>query len=155
MNLTSLETDSFLDAVKTALLASADLPELATANVAVWHHGDGDPDEAVREGIAKAGGVAVLVYDLGGTADSEDTIRADAAVELYISPGKRSRKVDAARRLGGEIRDSIMRCLHRHTDLRNTAAFFDCKVSGYVPLADPEFVAWRITLSRNIYLSID
>lgn len=153
---TSIETDTFLDAVKTALLACEDLPELSAAAVAVWHHGDTDPDDEIKDATAKSKGVAALIYDLGGDAagDDADVITATAAVELYVSAPKHSRKVDATRRHGGEIRDSIMRCLHRHADLRNTAAFFDCRVTGYTPLADPEFTAWRITLTRSIYLSL-
>jgi len=153
---TSQGTDSFLDAVKTALLASDDLAELSAGAVAVWHHGESDPDESIQDAISKCKGVACLIYDLGGTAagGDADVLTAEAAVELYVSTPKRSRKVTPSLRLGGEIRDSIMRCLHRHPDLRNTAAYFDTRVQGYAPLADPEFTAWRITLTRSIYLSL-
>lgn len=149
----SLETDAFLIAVRAALLAETEaLPELAENNVSVWHHGANDPDEDIRNSIARGQGVAALIYDLGGdeTGPDTDIITALAAVELYVSPTKR--RASAGHRLGGEIRDAIMRSLHRHSTLRNTAAFFDTRVRGYEPLADPEFTAWRITLSRSIYL---
>lgn len=151
--MTSLETDAFLTAVRSALLAATACPELTEANVRTWHHGDTDPAEDIEAAAAKCGGVAVLIYDLGGneTGQEADVIRAEAAVELYVAAARRPRRQPGIR-LGGEIRDSIMRSLHRHADLRNTAAFFDTRVSGYAPLADPEFAAWRITLSRSIYL---
>lgn len=149
----SLETDDFLIAVKAALIASDDLGELTTDNVTVWHHGENDPNEDIQAGARKCKGVSALVYDLGGSeADADaDAITADAVVELYVMTQKRR---GASDRKGGEIRDSIMRCLHRHTTLRNNAAYFDTRVRGYEPLADPEFTAWRIFLSRSIYLTL-
>lgn len=151
----SLETDSFLTAVRTVLLDAASLPELTLANMVVWHHGETDAAEDISSASAKCGGVAVIIYDLGGneTSPTSDILQADAVVELYIQTSKRPRS-RAGVRLGGEIRDSIMRALHRAAPLRNTAAFFDSRVTGYQPLADPEFTAWRITLSRSIYLEL-
>lgn len=149
--MSSLETDAFLIAVSDALIAAADLDELSAANITVWHHGENEPDEFIQASSRKSKGVSVIVYDLGGTApDAEaDTIVAEAVVELYVMTQKRR---DAADRKGGAIRDSIMRALHRNSTLRNNAAYHDTRVRGYEPLADPEFTAWRIYLSRSIYL---
>lgn len=152
----SLETDEFLDALRDTLLApGTGIPELTDKAVSVWHAGESDPDDDVKSGIAKTKGVAVLIYDLGGDADKdEDFIKATAAVELFIDASKRNRRVNPELRLGSQIRNSIMRLLHRNADLRNTAAYFDCRVSGYTPLTDPEFVAWRITVSHTLYLEL-
>jgi hypothetical protein len=156
MTATSLETDAFLTAVRDILIGG-DIAELEAANVVEWHHGVTDPDEDIATAVGKCGGVAVLIYDLGGKeseADS-DLIEADAALEIFVDTTKRNRRKTPALRLGGQIRDSVMRLLHRHADLRNTAAWADCRVTGYQVLDDPSFAAWRITLNRKIYLDLD
>jgi hypothetical protein len=157
MSNTHLDTDDFLVAVRTILIGSELLPELEDANVVQWHHGETDPDEDIKTAIAKCGGVSVLIYDEGGDEDSPDAdlIEAVAYVELYVDTTKRNRRKNTSLRLGGQIRDEIMRLLHRHADLRNTAAFADTRCRGYRTLADPEFAAWRITLTRKIYLSLE
>jgi hypothetical protein len=154
--MSSLETDAFLIAVRD-ILTDGTIEELSADNVSQWHHGVTDPDEDIRAAVAKCNGVAVLIYDLGGseTGEGSDMIDAEAAVELYVATPKRNRRKNPNLRLGGEIRDAILRLLHRHASLRNTAAFADCRVKSYQALDDPEFAAWRITLSRKIYLSLE
>lgn len=157
MSTTNLDTDDFLVAVRQALLDATALPELVDANVVEWHHGESDPDEDIKAAAAKCGGVSVLIYDEGGDEDEPDSdlITAQAQVELYVDTTKRNRRKTPALRLGGAIRDDIMRTLHRHPALRNTAAFADTRTRGYRVLADPEYAAWRITLTRKIYLQTD
>lgn len=149
-----LETDDFLIALRALLIDSDDIPELNEANVVAWHHGEGDPNEDIANAVAKGGGVSVLIYDLGGDEDGPDSdvLNAEAAIELFVATAKRNRKKDAELRLGGQIRDSIMRLVHRNSDLRNMTAVFDARIRGYVPLDDPDFTAWRITVARAIYL---
>lgn len=150
---TSLETDDFLTAVRSVLIAGT-IPELEAKNVVEWHHGDTDPLEDTGKGNALVKGVAVIIYDNGGDEDSADAdmISAEASVELFVDTTKRR---GSGNRKGGQIRDAIMRLLHRHSTLRNTAAFADCRVSGYQTISDPDFAAWRITLTRRIYLILD
>ena len=148
----NIETDPFLDALKDLLISSEDIPELVEGNVAVWHHGVTDPDEDIANSITKFGGISVLVYDLGGNVADEDIIGAAAAIEFFVDTTKRNRRANTALRLGGEIRDAIMRLVHRNITLRNLSPNFDCRVTGYSPLADAEFAAWRITVSHSIYL---
>jgi hypothetical protein len=150
---TNLETDAFLTAVRDVLIGGS-IPELAAKNVVEWHHGESDPLEDTGKGNALIKGVAVILYDNGGTEDdaNADMISAEASVELFVDTTKRR---GSELRKGGEIRDAIMRLLHRHSSLRNTAAFADCRVSGYQVIADPDFAAWRITLTRRIYLILD
>ena len=153
---TSLETDAFLTAVRT-LLSGGTIAELTAANVVEWHHGVTDPDEDIKASVAKCDGVAVLIYDLGGngTEEGSDLIQADAAIELFVDTTKRNRRKTPTLRTGGQIRDAIMRLVHRHATLRNTAAYADSWVKGYQVLDDPEFATWRITLTRKIYLDLD
>lgn len=147
----SLETDEFLDAIRGVLIAGVD--ELTADGVAVWHHGETDPDDDVKSGIAKCKGVSVLIYDLGGDAGAdEDVLKSTAAVELYIDPTKRNRRTHSELRLGSQIRNAIMRLLHRNRALRNQSASFDCRCRSYTPLVDPDYVAWKITVSHTIYL---
>lgn len=151
----SLETDAFLNALRAILIApGTGVAELAADEaVVVWHSGESDPDEDIKNGMAKTKGVSALIYDLGGEAgEDQDTITASAAVELFVDTSKRNRRKTPALRLGSQIRNEIMRKLHRAAALRNTAAFFDCRVRGYQPLADPDYTAWRITVSHTIYL---
>lgn len=153
---TSLETDAFLTAVR-ALLTDGAIPELTAAGVVEYHHGETDPDEDIKAACAKCNGVSALVYDEGGdeTGEDSDMIEALAYVELFVDTTKRNRRKTPSLRRGGEIRDAIMRHLHRHPSLRNTAAWADARTRGYRTLADPDFAAWRITLSRKIYLQTD
>lgn len=153
---TSLETDGFLTAVRD-LLISGVIAELTETNVVEWHHGVTDPDEDIKGAVAKCDGVAVLIYDRGGDESGEDAdlIQAEAVVELFVDTTKRNRRKTPALRRGGEIRDAMMRLMHRHPTLRNTAAYADSRVKGYQVIEDPEFAAWRITLTRKIYLDLD
>lgn len=151
---TSLETDAFLTDVRTLLINSTELPELEAKNVVEWHHGESDPLEDTGKGNAMVKGVAAIIFDIGGGEDSADAdlITAEAAIELFVDTTKRR---GAGNRKGGQIRDSIMRLVHRHSTLRNTAAFCDARVTGYTTLDEEGFAAWRITLSRKIYLILD
>lgn len=151
---TSLETDDFLTAVREILIASDAVPELGAGNVVAWHAGQTDPLEDTGKGSAIAKGVAAVVMDFGGneTGDNDDLIRADGAIELFVDTSKHR---GTGKRKGGQIRDAIMRLIHRHTSLRNTAAFADARVTGYQVIEDKEFAAWRIHLTRTIYLSLD
>jgi hypothetical protein len=151
----ALETDDFLDGIRTVLLAG--IPELSDEkSVVVWHSGESDPDEDVKAGMMKTKGVSVLIYDTGGdTEGDDDTVGARVNVELYVDTTKRNRRKNPDLRYGSQIRTSIMRLLHRNRSLRNVAVYFDCRVKGYEVLSDPEFAAWRITLAHNIYLETD
>lgn len=153
----SLETNEFLEAIRSVLIAEdTGIPELTAEGVTVWQHGETDPDEDVKAGISKCKGVSVLIYDQGGDAgEDEDVMKATAAVELYIDTTKRNRRKTPSLRLGSQIRNEIMRLLHRNEDLRNTAAIFDCRCQSYTPLNDPDYVAWRMTVSHTIYLDED
>jgi hypothetical protein len=152
-----MDVDSFLDAVKAALIAEGGVPEITDANSVVWHHGEPDPDEDIKKGIAACKGVHVLIYDLGGdNADDkagDPIIDALCAVELYVDTTKRNRRKTPALRLAGEIRNDIMVTLHRNTIL-NTSLHCqgDATVRGYKPLADPDYTAYRITVARSIFL---
>jgi len=148
--MSQLETDAFLTAVRDQLIT--DVAECEAVNTVVWLLGDNDPDEMIKAAVAKAAGVSVLIYDLGGDADDEDMIRAKAVVELYVSPTKTFRKTQQNARTAGAIRNDIMRTLHRSSALRNTSPNYDCRVLSYQPLADPEYVAFRITITHSIYL---
>ena len=150
----SLQTDEFLEAVGAVLIAAAGVPELIAKNVIVWQHGTTDPDEDIAASIGKTGGVSVLIYDLGGDA-TDDVLTSEAAVELYVATTKRNRRADPTLRVGSQIRNSIMRALHRNAELQNLAPYFDCRVIGYTPLDDGEFSAWRITITHTIYLADD
>ncbi len=158
----NLETDTLLTAIKDVMLAAETsplklLPEATAANVVIWHHGVTDPDEDLKAAMNKSKGVSFLIYDLGGdeSAADSDSLSASIIIELYVDTTKRSRKVNPNLRLGGQIRDALMRKLHRHPDLRNKPQFYDCRVRGYSPLADDEFAAWRITLVRSFFLQVD
>lgn len=149
--MTPLETDDFLTAVRAALLA--DVAECLDANTVLWLLGDADPDESIKANAARCQGVSLLIYDQGGTSQQdEDVILSTAAVELYVSPMKHGRKVDANRRTPAAIRNDIMQKLHRSPTLRNLSPNYDCRVRGYQALSDPEFVAYRITISHSIFL---
>ncbi len=145
-----LEADDFLTAGRDQLVAG--VAECETVNTVVWLLGDNDPDELIKAAVAKAAGVSVLIYDLGGDTEDEDMIRAKAAVELYVDPGKTFRKTQQNGRTAGAIRNDIMRTLHRSAALRNTSPNYDCRVISYQPLADDTYIAFRITLSHSIYL---
>lgn len=151
-----MNVDAFLDAVKALLIHEENgVSELRDLNTVVWHHGSTDPDEDIKNGIAKCDGVMVLIYDLGGENDNADEpiIAAECAVELYVDPTKRNRRKTPALRLAGEIRDDIMVTLHRAAALNDSAhCHGDVLVKSYKPLADPDFTAYRITLSRSIFL---
>lgn len=153
-----MNVDAFLDAVK-ALLIHPDngVAELVDLNTVVWHHGATDPDEDIKAGIGKCDGVSVLIYDIGGD-NAEDVagepiIAAECIVELFIDTTKRNRRKTPALRLGGAIRDDIMVTLHRASSLNNSGHCHGAAVvKGYKPLVDPEYTAWKITLSRSIFL---
>jgi hypothetical protein len=166
----SLGIDSYLDRVRDVLISSdlvpelvgtlsADLPPGASSdgNVMVYHFGEDDPSTDIQRGINRCKGVHVMITDMGGSADPSDAdapiLQPQLFVDLYINPSMRSRKVNPDNRLPGEIRDDLMRCLHRHADLRDYSHhFYDATVTRYEPVADPDYVAWRIILARTIYL---
>lgn len=151
-----MDVDAFLDAVKALLIHPDEgVAELEDLNTVVWHHGSTDPDDDIKSGIAKCDGVMVLIYDLGGENSDADEpiIAAECAVELFIDTTKRNRRKTPSLRLAGEIRDDIMVTLHRASQLNDSAhCHGDATVKGYKPLVDPDFTAWRITLSRSIFL---
>lgn len=158
----NLETDVFLTALKAVLLAAETsalkaLPEATADNVILWHHGVTDPADDIAAGIAKCKGVSFLIYDLGGDEVDKDSdaLTTTVIIELYVDTTKRNRTTHPELRLGGQIRDAVMRKVHRHPDLRNKPAFFDTRVRGYVPLADDEVTAWRISISRTFFLQMD
>jgi hypothetical protein len=149
--------DDYLDALGTLLANSDALPELSAMNITVWHHGESDPDEDIKGGIVKCKGVHVMIYDLGG--DNEDEEAGDpavapvAAIELFIDATKRNRRKTPDLRSGGAIRDAIMRVVHRAPELLGAYhVAYDTVVTGYKPLADPDYAAWRITAKRMISL---
>lgn len=150
-----LDTDALLDAIRTQLLAG--IAELSDDKaVVVWHQGESDPDDDIKNGIAKTKGVSVLIYDEGGAAaEDADTLACTVALELYVDTTKRQRKNHPTTRYASEIRNAIMRLLHRNPSLRQNAPYFDCRVKSYTPLADPDYAAWQIVLSHTIYLEPD
>lgn len=152
-----MDVDSFLDNVRTLLIGAGGVPECLAANTVVWHHGDSDPDEDIKSGIAKCNGVHVMIYDLGGDSGddgaSQPIIDALCSVELFVDTTKRNRRKTPALRLGGKIRDDIMVTLHRAALLNDSLhCHGSATVRGYKPLADPDFTAWRITIGRSIFL---
>jgi hypothetical protein len=145
------ENDSFMDALRTYLIGQVE--ELAEAGVVVYHHGESDPDEDVKNGAAKCQGVSALIFELGGDAD-EDMIPEQYAVELYVDTTKRNRRKTPALRLAGAIRAEMLRAIHRTATLRDCGhALFDTRVVGWKPLEDPAYVACRITLERKFFLT--
>lgn len=156
--------DPFLDALREALIATeGGVPELTgtpgqdDGNVQVFHLGNADPSDDIRSGMNRCKGVHVLIYDIGGDSEPDDAnapvINVDAVVELYVDPTKRDRRRDPSRRLPGEIRDDIMQTLHLNESiLRDQHNFYDTTVRSYRPIADPEFVVYRITVRRSVYL---
>lgn len=147
--------DSFLDSIKTALIAG--VPELLDAGVVVYHHGNSDPDEDIKSAVAKCSGVSALIYDLGGDSDPDDAnapvILAEAAIELYVDTTKRNRRKDATLRTAGAIRDDIMSTLHLSATIQSyDHCQMEPRVSGYRPVADPDYTVYRITLRRSIYI---
>jgi hypothetical protein len=154
-----LGIDSSLDAI-AALLAHSTLgvAELSETNVTVFHHGQSDPDEDIKAGCNKCKGVHVLVYDLGGDSDpmnaDSPVIDIIAAVELYLDTTKRNRRKTPDLRLAGQIRDDIMRSLHLSPELMDGEhCHMEPRVKGYKPIADPNYVVYRILLQRSIYLT--
>lgn len=150
--------DEFLDAVKEQLThPDSGVAELTAANVIVWHHGLSDPDEDIKTAVGKCQGVSVLVYDQGGDADPEDAaspvIISQLAIELFLDPSKRNRRKSPSLRTAGSIRDDIMRCLHLSAILLDAShCHMESHIKGYKPLADPDYVAYRIRLDRPIAL---
>lgn len=164
-----LGIDEFLDLIRNVLVTDATVPELTGSpteedgtcttpgNVQVFHFGDADPFEDTQNAMNRSKGVHVLITDMGGSSDPNDgdapIIQAEVAVELFIDPTLRNRRTNKALRRPSQIRDSIMQSLHLNPALRTANHnFYDAKIRGYQPVADPEFVVWRITLERTIYL---
>lgn len=149
--------DSFLDSVKTAIAAG--VPELSSSEaVCVYHHGNSDPDEDIRAAVAKTNGVCCLVYDLGGDSDPDNAlspvILSEAVIELYVDTTKRNRRKDATLRTAGAIRDDIMATLHLNASVTNSEhIYMEPHITGYRPVADPDYVVYRISLKRSIYIS--
>lgn len=154
-----LGIDAFLDAVAT-LLADPEhgVAELSPDNVLVWRHGESDPEEDIRRAIQACKGVSVLVLDQGGNSDPSDAaapvILSETWVELYIDPVRQNRRKHPGVRLPGEIRDDIMRTVHASPLLMDPEdhSMFEAGVRGYQPVADPEYVVFRIRIERPIYL---
>lgn len=152
------QPDDFLDAL-ASLLADEDdgVAEFTADNIVVWHHGEADPDEDIQRGMKKCRAVSLLIHDLGGETDpqapSNPVISHEVALDLYVDPTKRNRRADSTLRLAGAIRDDIMRKVYRAHSLRGTQhSFFDTRVLRWSPLDDPDYVAYRITVSRPISL---
>jgi len=150
-----MTSDTFLDLVKTALLAG--VPELVADNVTVWHSGPSDPTEDIQRGIAKCHGVSALIHDLGGDSDPDDAsapvILARTAIELYVDTTKRNRTKTPTLRLPASIRDNIMTTLHANQTLLDGRHYhMEPRIKGYQPLADPDYVCYRVTLLSSIYL---
>ena len=142
---------TFMGVLRAYLVAS--VAECLDAGVVVYYHGETDPDEDVKEGVAKCLGVSVLIFELGGEAD-EDVIPEQYAVQVYVDTTKRNRRKDPELRLASEIRDDIMRAIHRAAELRdNYQMLWDTRVKGWKPLDDGEYVAYQITLERKFHLT--
>ena len=146
--------DTFLDAIAAALIAG--MAEFTAANVRVWDGGQA-PDDDIAAGCGKCHGVSALIYDLGGDCDPDDddnpVILAEAAVELYIDPTKRPKK-HTEMRIPGTLRDAAMTCLHLNPLLSpGEHSFYEAKIRGYKPVADPTYIVYRIRIRRVIELS--
>ncbi len=153
------EIDDFLDAVKAALIDEAGgVDELTDANVLVWHQGGADPTEDIARGVKKCAGISTLIYDMGGDSDPDDAaspvILSKCAIELFVDPTKRSLRANPALRKPGQIRDHMMRVLHANATIQDSEhCHMEPQVTGYKPLADPDYVCFRIILVRSILLS--
>ena len=146
--------DAWLELVKTALVA---LDDFDSNNVIVWD-GNQDPTDDIAAGCLKAKGVSALIYDLGGDADPDEaagpSILADAAVEIFIDPTKRRHRSTVGMLAPGALRDLVMASLHENETL-NTGSHCprETKVTGYKPVADPNYIVYRIRLRRTIVLT--
>lgn len=166
-----LGTDEFLDAVRDVLIAEgtgvaeltgtplADLPDPAKpdGNVMVYRFGDADPSDAIAAASNRCKGISVTITDQGGDNLAEDAaspvLDAEAWVDVYINPNLRDRRRNKDLRPPGRIRDDIMQTLHQNaTLLRDQHCQYETRVRGYSPVADPEYVVWRIRLTRTIQL---
>lgn len=144
------------EAIAAALAADATLPELTADNVIVRKTSFLAVDEEIDAAGAKCAGIAVAIYDMGGDtrdADNSDSpiVDGELAAELYIDPLKHDITLNASLRSADAIREGIMAALHNLEVATPTQDQYErIRVTGYRPLEDPEFAAWRITARRRI-----
>lgn len=144
------------EAIAAALDADATVPELTSANIVVRKTNFLAIAEDIANAAAQCAGIAAVLYDRGGDCREPENsdgpvVANELALELFIDPLKHDITQAPSKRSADKIRESIMESLHNLLLSERTQAPYDrVLVTGYTPLDDPEFAAWRINLRRRV-----